>query len=99
MGADVPSDEYDAIANEFVCDGDGLVGIASIVGDQQFDSLPENSTFFINVCDCHLGALLDLFAPKNVPAGEGAGCGDQDLPPRRHYAYRGQNEENNQHAL
>ena len=79
MGADMPGDEDHAVAHELVGDGDRLLGIAGVVGERQGHALPEDTACRIDVGDGHLGTVLDLLAPKNVLAREGAGGRNQDL--------------------
>ena len=74
-------DEHDAIAHEFLGDSHGLLWIACVVGQDQFDPLPENTTSFIDVGDRHLRAMLNLLAPEDVLSGKGPGSGDQNLGP------------------
>ena len=84
----MPRDEHNTIADQFICYCHGLFRVAGVIGDQQFNLLTEHTTSRVYVRDSHLGALLNLFTPKNIRSGERTSGGDQDLCMRRNQVER-----------
>ena len=79
MGTDMSRHEHDSITHKFVGNGDGLLGITGVIGDQQFDSLSEDTAPVVDVVDSHFSTVLDLFTSEDVRSGERARGGDQNV--------------------
>ena len=69
-----------------------LLGVAGVVGDQQFDRLPEDAASFIDVGDRQLSAVQDLIPSEDVSPGKRTGSRDQDLCAYRSRAYHRQRD-------
>ena len=79
MGTDMSGDEDNTIADQFVRDCHGLLRVAGVVGDQQFNLLTEHAASRVYVGDGHLGAMLNLLTPENIRSSERTGSGNQDF--------------------
>jgi hypothetical protein len=72
-------DNIDAVEDQLVCGGHGLLALAVVVDFDQPSGLPENTACRIQIRDGHLGAALDRFAHPGVRSGVRRRETDQDL--------------------
>ena len=63
-GTEVSDDRGHARLHEFVGRGDRLVGVSSIIDDQELDPLAEHATRRVQLGDLHVHALLHLLAEQ-----------------------------------
>ena len=75
-------DEYYAIADQFVGERHGLIGVAGVVADDQLDALAKYTALGVEISDRELGAALILLAEPGIGPGHVAGDCDPDLGPR-----------------
>ena len=75
----MPGDEDDAVADQLVCGGDRLIGVAEVVAHDELDLLAEDAALGVEIRDRHPGAALELLAEPSLTAGHWAGHTDQNF--------------------
>jgi hypothetical protein len=72
-------DELDAVGDDAVGDGDGLLGIAGIVIKDDLEGLPVDAAILVDGLCREFGAVLELLADAGDRTGHRSGHGDGDI--------------------